>query len=68
MKVPIEDVEEDGEVAIHQQDGDSDASVEEYEFNGCIRIVEVTNLSPSVGRPQLGVIRCTLAQPEPLND
>jgi len=53
---------------VHQQDDDSDASVEEYEFNGCIRTVEVTNLSPSAGRAQLGVVRCTLAQPEPLND
>ena len=70
MKVPIEDIEEedgDGEVIVHQQD-DSDASVEEYEFNECIRTVKVTGLPPSVGRAQLEVVRCTLAQPEPLND
>jgi len=56
VKVPIEDIEEDndGEVAIHQQDDDSDASVEEYEFNGYIRTVEAINLSHSVGRAQLG--------------
>jgi len=47
---------------------DSDASVEEYEFNGCIRTVEVTDLPPSVGQDQLGVVRCTLDQPEPLNN
>ena len=70
VKVSIEDIEEeedDGEVVLHQQD-DSDASVEEYEFNGCIRTVEVTSLPPSVGQVQLGVVRCTLSQPELLND
>ena len=70
MKVCIEDIEEkedDGEVIVHQQDYNSDASVEEYEFNGCIRTVKMTSLPPSVGRTQLGVVRCT-AQPEPLND
>ena len=51
MKVHIEDVEEDGlEEIVQKQDDDSDASVEEYEFNGCIRTVEVMNLSPSIGR------------------
>ena len=63
MEVFIEDIkeeEDDGEVAIHQQD-DSNAFVEEYEFNGCIRTVKVTNLSPNVGQAQLGVVRCTLA-------
>ena len=61
VKISIEDIEEedDGEVAIHQQEDDSDASVEKYEFNGCIRTVEVTNLSRSIGRAQLGVVRCT---------
>jgi len=47
VKVPIEDIkeeEDDGEVVVHQQD-DSDASVEEYEFDGCIRTVK--------GRPRL---------------
>ena len=41
MKVFIENVEEEGdvEVVVHQQDNDSDASIEEYEFNGCIRTV-----------------------------
>ena len=53
MKVPIEDIEEeedDVEVIVHQQDDDSDASIKECEFNGCIRTVEVMNLTPSVGR------------------
>jgi len=71
VEVSIEDIQEeedDGEVDVHQQDDDSDASIEEYEFNGCIRTVKVINLSPSVGRAQLGVVRCTLAHPEPLND
>ena len=51
VKVPVEDIEEedDGEVIVHQQDDDSDASVEEYEFNRCIRTVEATNLTLSVG-------------------
>ena len=62
MEVHIEDVEEkDVEVIVHQQDDDSDASVEECEFNGCIRTVWLMNLTPSVERAQLGVIRCTLA-------
>jgi len=71
VEVPTEDIEEeedDGEAVVHQQDDDSDASVEEYEFNGCIRTVKVMGLPPSVGRTQLGVVKCTLAQPEPLND
>ena len=41
---------------MRQQDDDSDASVEEYEFNGCIRTVELMGLPPSVGRTQLGVL------------
>jgi len=49
------------EVAVHQQDDEMDASVEEYDFNECIRTVKVTNLSSSVGRAQLGVVRSTLA-------
>ena len=32
-----------------------------------IRAVEMTSLPPSVARTQLGVVRCTLTQPEPLN-
>jgi len=55
-------------VILHQQDDESDASVEEYEFSGCIRTIEVTGLPPNVGRTQLGVVRCTLAQPKSLND
>ena len=41
MEFPIEDVEEEGdiEVVVHQQDDDSNTSVEEYEFNGYIRTV-----------------------------
>ena len=55
MEVPIEDIEEeenDGEVVEHQQDDDSDASVEKYEFNGCIKTMKVTNQTPSVGREE----------------
>jgi len=46
----IEEEEDDGEVIVYQQDDDSDTSVEEYEFNECIRTVEVTSLPPSIGR------------------
>jgi len=62
VKVTIEDIEEedDGDVVVHQQDDDSDASVEEYEFNWCIRMT--MSIPPSVGRAQLGVVRCTLTQ------
>jgi len=50
VKVPIEDVEEDGlEVDMHQQDNNSDASNEECEFNGCIELA-VTELTPSYDR------------------
>jgi len=55
-------------VVVHQQDDDLYASNKEYEFNGCIRTVKVTNLTPSVDRAQLVVVRCTFAQPEQLND
>jgi len=70
VEVLIEDIEEedDREVVVYQQDDASNASVEEYEFNGCIRTVEVIGLPPSVGRAQLGETRCILAQYEPLND
>jgi len=70
VKVFIENVEEEGdvEVVVHQQDNDSDASVEEYEFNGCIRTVRETNLTSNLDQTQLGVVRCTLAQPEQPND
>ena len=42
VKVPIEDVEEEGdvEVAKHQQHDNSGASIEEYEFNGYIKTVK----------------------------
>jgi len=33
-----------------------------------IRTVKVTNLPHSVGQTQLGVVTCSLARPEPLND
>ena len=49
MKVTIKDVEEEEnslEVTVHQQD-DLDASAEECEFNGCIRTLAVTDLTPS---------------------
>jgi len=55
-------------MVVHQQNNDSDASVEDYEFNGFIRIVKMTILPHSVGGTQLGVVRGTLVQPEPLND
>ena len=69
-EVLIEDVAEEGdiEMVVHQQGDDSDVSVEEYEFNGCIRIVGETNLTPNLDQAQLGVVRCTLAQPEQPND
>jgi len=69
VKVPIEDVKEEGdvEVSVHQQDDDSDAYVKEYEFNGCIRTVGETNLIPSLDQAQLGVGTCILSQPEQLN-
>jgi len=69
VEVPIEGIEEEGdvEVIVHQQDNDSDASVEN-EFNGCIKTVRETNLTPSLDQTQLGVVRCTLAQPEQPND
>jgi len=55
-------------VVVHQQDDDSNDSVKEYEFNGCIRTVGETNLTLSLNETQLGVVRCTLAQPEQSND
>ena len=50
VEVLIENIEkeDDVEMVMHQQDDDSDASVEEYKFNGCIRTVQVTNLISSV--------------------
>ena len=66
VEVPIEDVEEGLEVAVHQHDDDSDASAK-CEFNGCIRTLTVTDLTPSYDTTQLGV-KCTLAQPEQVND
>ena len=70
MEVSIEDVEEEGdvEVAVHQQDDGSDAFVEEYKFNSCIRTVGETNLTLNLDQAQLGVVRYTLAQPEQPND
>jgi len=70
VEVSIEDVEEedDLEVTVHQQEDDSDAFVGECEFNGCIRTVRVMNPTPSVDKAQLRVVRCTLAQPEQIND
>jgi len=53
---------EDGlEVAVHQQDEDSNAFAEEYESNGCIRTFTMTNVTPSEDRAQLGVVRRTIA-------
>jgi len=69
VKVLIEDVEEEDDlkVIVHQQEDDSDASAEECEFNDCIRTVGVTNITPSVDKTQLEVVKCTLAQPEQIN-
>jgi len=63
VEVPIEDIEEEGdvEVVVHQQDNDLDASVKQYKFNGCIRTVGETNLTPSLDQAQIGVVRCTLS-------
>ena len=55
------------ELVVHQLDDDSDASVEECEFNSCIRTLTVTKLTPSEDRAQLGVVRCILAQPKQVN-
>jgi len=40
VEVPIEDVEEedDVEVVVHQQDNDSDASIEEYESMSALKL------------------------------
>jgi len=54
-------------VVVHQYD-DSDASTEECKFNGCIKILAVTDLTPNYDRAQLEVIRCTLAQPKQVNN
>ena len=35
---------------------------------GCIRTLAVTNLTPSYDKAQLGVVRCTLAQHEQVNN
>jgi len=32
---------------VHQQNDDSDVSAEECEFNDCIKILTMTNLTPS---------------------
>jgi len=63
VKVFIKDVEEekDLEVIVHQQDDDSNASAKESEVSDCIRTLGVTNLTFSVDRAQLRVVRCTLA-------
>ena len=55
-------------MAVHQQDNDSDAYVEEYEFHGCIRTMKEMNLTPNLDQAHLGVVRCTLAQSEQPND
>ena len=71
MEVPIEDIEEEGddvEVIMHQQDDESDASAEECKFNSRIRTAKVMNLTPSVDRARLRVVRCTLAWPEQIDN
>ena len=69
MDVPIKDVEEDDlEVAVHRQDDDSNASAEDHEFSGYIRTLASTDLSFSNDRIHLGIVRCTSAQPQQVND
>jgi len=70
VKISIREVEEGHglEVAMFQQDDDSNASAEKYEFNGCIRTLTVTDLTLSYDRTQLGVVMCILAQLEQVND
>jgi len=51
-------------VVVYQQDDDSDPFAEECSFNSCIRTLAVIDLTPSYDRAQLGVVRCTLVQPE----
>jgi len=55
-------------VVVHQHDNVSDAFVEVCKFNGYINILAVTDLTPSYIRAQLKVVRCTLAQPEKVNN
>ena len=55
-------------MAIHQQDDDSDIFVRDCEFNGCIRTLALTYVTPNYDRAHLGVVRCILAQPEQVND
>ena len=55
-------------MTVHEHDNDSDASAEDGKFNGYIRTLAVMNLTPSEDIAQLGVVRCTLAQPEQVND
>ena len=58
VEVHIEDVEEDGlEEIVQKQDDDSDTPVEECEFNGCIRTLTITNLTPCYDKVQLRYLR-----------
>jgi len=43
-------------------------SAEECGFNGCIKTLTETDLTPSYDKAQLEVVTCTLAQPEQVND
>jgi len=68
VRVPIENVEDGLGVTVHQQDNDSDASAENREFSGCIRILASTDLNPSNNRVHLEAIKCTSTQPKQVND
>ena len=61
VHVPIEEDEDDGlEVVVHQQN-DSNASTENSEFDGYIRILALDDLTLTYDRAHLEVARCTLA-------
>jgi len=68
VHIEVEEKDDGLEVVVKQHDDDSNASVEECEFSGCIRTLTETNLTPSEDRVQLIVVRCTLVQPEQVND
>ena len=53
---------------VVNQDDDSDASAENCKFNGGIRTLALTALTPNYDRAHLGIVRCTLVQPEQVND
>jgi len=58
VKVSIKEDEEErwSRSGCAQHDDDSDASAENCEFNGCIRILALTDLTPNYDRAYLGVV------------